>query len=233
MAGVFLHDNEEHHSQGEFVTPSMTMIGAACTGNESWMVGGGYEGIWNNDRLHYMGGAGYGSINMDYCGGPANLTDDGFGFNGEGLLTSHELPGRIGTCDWLIGANFEFSQLDMSFDNPLEDSSLPGKEGDFSNSALGWVAEYDSRDTIFAPNKGHYLRLQVTRYDEAIGGDFDYSNYAGAYRDFWQFCYQIESIEGNRQRVFLPATQDAWRGSVCVVDCECVTHLDLTCQLKR
>ena len=36
------------------------------------------------------------------------------------------------------------------------------------------VGYYDGRDNIFTPDKGQEADLEVMRYDQSIGGDFDY-----------------------------------------------------------
>jgi uncharacterized membrane protein len=46
--------------------------------------------------------------------------------------------------------------------------------------------------------------------------------------DSWQVALEIERIEGGKVAVFLPGAPDAWSGSICVMDEERVTPLDLT-----
>jgi uncharacterized membrane protein len=46
--------------------------------------------------------------------------------------------------------------------------------------------------------------------------------------DSWQFAFEIERIEGGKVALFLPGAPDAWSGSICVMDAERVTPLDLT-----
>ncbi len=187
MAGAFFHKPESPPEPGEFVQPSVTAVAAAYTGNESWFAGGGHRGIWRDDTLHYQGWAGYGSINIDYYGGAGGLLQNGVEFNNEGFLLSQELLARIGGSNWWIGGNYEFSQLDVSFDLSEIASILPVFEGEFDNSALGVAVEYDNRDSIFTANNGHFFRVNTQRYDEAIGGDFDFTKYDARYRGFRAF----------------------------------------------
>jgi uncharacterized membrane protein len=46
--------------------------------------------------------------------------------------------------------------------------------------------------------------------------------------DSWQFALEIERIEGGKVAVFLPGAPDAWSGSICVMDEDRVTPLDVT-----
>lgn len=46
--------------------------------------------------------------------------------------------------------------------------------------------------------------------------------------DFWQIAFEIERIEGGKIALFLPGAPDAWSGSICVVDKDRITPLDLT-----
>jgi uncharacterized membrane protein len=46
--------------------------------------------------------------------------------------------------------------------------------------------------------------------------------------DSWQFAFEIERIEGGKVALFLPGAPDAWSGSICIMDADRVTPLDLT-----
>ncbi|GAB5452224.1 MAG: BamA/TamA family outer membrane protein [Halioglobus sp.] len=186
MSALFFHDNNREED-AEFVTPSVSAVAAAYTGNDSWFTGGGHRGIWRGDTLRYLGWAGYGSINLDYYGlsGVANASR-GIEVNSEGVFTAHELLARVGESEWFVGGRVEYNHLDISLSLSAREDFLAPLEGDFSNAALGLAAEYDGRDTVFTPNKGNYLRFDAQRYDEALGGDFDFNYFKAAYRGFWQ-----------------------------------------------
>ena len=45
--------------------------------------------------------------------------------------------------------------------------------------------------------------------------------------DSWQIAFEIERVQDGKVALFLPGSPDAWSGSVCVVDEDRVTPLDL------
>jgi uncharacterized membrane protein len=45
--------------------------------------------------------------------------------------------------------------------------------------------------------------------------------------DSWQVAFEIERIQDGKVALFLPGSPDAWSGSVCVVDEDRITPLDL------
>ena len=49
---------------------------------------------------------------------------------------------------------------------------------------LGLIAEFDTRDSNFTPNRGTFAQLDFYAFDEGIGSDFDYQIYTGKYRTF-------------------------------------------------
>ena len=78
LAGLFFHESDEQKEKrlealrnaedgARFLlTPSVSLAAAAVTGNESWFVGGGHMGFFKQGRIRYMGGGGYGDVNLDF-----------------------------------------------------------------------------------------------------------------------------------------------------------------------
>jgi uncharacterized membrane protein len=50
----------------------------------------------------------------------------------------------------------------------------------------------------------------------------------GRFDDSWQLVFEIERIAGGKVVVFLPGAPDPWSGSVCVMNEDRITPLDLT-----
>ena len=87
MMGLFFHETDKEKDQrlkamqsadrdaGKYlIPPSVSVAAGAYTGNDSWFAGGGHMGFFKKGRIRYMGGGGYGDVNLDYYGsGNVNL----------------------------------------------------------------------------------------------------------------------------------------------------------------
>jgi len=186
-AGVFFHKRPEDETRESdvFERPSVSTIAGAVTGNESWFVGGGHLGIWQHDTLRYTGGAGYGSINLEFYGDPDDPAR-GLDFNGEGVFILQNLKWRLGQSDWWVGGEWQYAAVDIEIKDDVPSTNFQPDELDFKNSAIGAIVEFDNRDTTFTPSSGARFRAQALYYDEVIGSDFEYRNYLTDYQHFFR-----------------------------------------------
>ena len=177
LAAVFFHGGFGGKAAGgdsdRMLPPSVTAAAAAYTSNGTWFVGGGHFGSWKQDTVRYAGFAGLINLNIDFF-----AEDNAVSFNIDGGFLLQEAKFRIGDSDFFLGGKWIF------FDSTSIIDQAGGRSDDFpeigedgfksTNSGLGAVAYYDSRDNIFTPDTGQEAVLEVLRYDKAIGGDFDY-----------------------------------------------------------
>ncbi len=78
-----------------------------------------------------------------------------------------------------LGGSYDFatSRMVKTEEGGLIDSGVvPGSEGGIV-SGLGLLADYDTRDNLFYPGRGSFLRAAASFYGSALGSDFDYSFY--------------------------------------------------------
>ena len=80
VAGLFFHETDEQKEKRlealrtaddgakYLLTPSVSVLAGAVTGNDSWFAGGGHMGFFKQGRIRYMGGGGYGDVNLDFFG---------------------------------------------------------------------------------------------------------------------------------------------------------------------
>ena len=154
--------------------PSMTIAAAAYTSNGTWLAGGGHVGSWKRDSIRYTGFIGVTKLNIDFYAGNQPLA-----FTIDGGFVLQQAKFRIGKSKFFVGGKWIFFKSTATFDG-LEDlipPDFPDIEFDgytSTNSGLGAIGYYDSRDNIFTPDHGLEANLEVLRYDTAIGGDFDY-----------------------------------------------------------
>ncbi|WP_299688173.1 BamA/TamA family outer membrane protein [uncultured Vibrio sp.] len=188
VAGLFLHETEQEKEQrkqaalaaidgGAQLMPSaMSVVGAAGTENDTWLVFGGHRRSWFNDSIRYTGGAGFGVVNLDlYTSINIGPIDQDFKVSSSTsvALISQKVQFRIGHTPWMLGLKQLLAKSEIEFDNTLLDLIF-GNES--VSSGLGLEAEYDTRDNIFYPTKGYKLTADYMVYDEAIGSDHNYRN---------------------------------------------------------
>ena len=192
LAGVFIHADKDEplrDESGNFTRPSISAVAGAVTNNDSWFVGGGHLGVWKDDHIRYLGLGGYASVNLKFFGTAGGEIDEGLGrgleFNGEGLFIDQNIRFRLGESDWFLGPQYQFLDIKNKFDLGLDIPGLELPEFDVQTSGLGLIAEFDTLDTNFTPNRGVFAQLDFFAFDEGIGSDFDYQVYTGKFRTFF------------------------------------------------
>jgi hypothetical protein len=99
------------------------------------------------------------------------LNDNPISFNIEGGGTIQEIQFRLRKTRFFAGVNYVFIDTETVFDI----SGGPPEEGDTTDAGLTAFLTYDTRDNVFTPNAGLYAKFQVSRFAEALGGDFNYT----------------------------------------------------------
>ena len=179
LATVFFHGKligrPNPNNPGQQLPPSMTVAAGAYTENGTWFAGGGHVGHWKQDSIRYTGFIGVMNLNIDFYVG-----DQPIAFNIDGGFLLQQVKFRLGKSNFFVGGKwifFDSTSYLKGLDEilPPEWPDLGLFDGfDSTNSGLGALAAYDSRDNVFTPNTGQDGELEVTRYDQSIGGDFDY-----------------------------------------------------------
>ena len=179
LAAVFFHGKligrPNPNNPGQQLPPSMTIATGAYTENGTWLVGGGHVGHWKQDRIRYTGFIGVMNLNIDFYAGSRPIA-----FNIDGGVLLQQIKFRLGKSNFFVGGKWIFFDSTSTIKG-LEDILPPGWPDlgllngyKSTNSGLGVVGYYDGRDNIFTPAIGQEAELEITRYDQAIGGDFDY-----------------------------------------------------------
>jgi hypothetical protein len=177
--------------------PSISFAAGVYTENESWLLGGGHFGSWKNDNIRYLGAVGGADINLKFYGleDDSSLDNNPLEFNIEGLFFLQDIKFRINESKFFLGARYIFLNADVKIDgleNPDDSPETPSEDMDaVKDSGIALTAGYDSRDNIFSTSRGHELQLQITRYDQAIGGDFDYTTTKVATHSWWQLLSNV------------------------------------------
>ena len=168
--------------------PSISGVFGAYTENDSWFVGGGHFGSWYQDRMRYLGGIGAASLNLEFFGpSESNLNEsDGLKFNIDAVFLIQELKFRIKDSNFVVGGRYIFIGTDSQFKIGGIIPDVPSEQLESNDAGFGLVANYDSRDNMFTPNRGYNVSLMAMRYDNAFGGDYDYNYIKLAGLSWWQ-----------------------------------------------
>ncbi len=212
--GLFFHETEEQKEKrleslrnaddgARFLlTPSVSAVAGALTGNDSWFVGGGHLGFFRQGRIRYMGGGGYGDVNLDFFGfgeigltRPIELNTEAFAIVQSLKFKLGELPIFVGPTQRYINASISPNSLgDLSGDilpPPLQErwqelvTNLLTQ--DVVTSALGVSIEFDSRDNFFSPHAGYQYELEHLWYRDFLGSDIDYQLTRLSGLNYWNF----------------------------------------------
>jgi hypothetical protein len=200
LALAFFHDSKEEPTEevGEddilTLPPSVSFAVGAVTENNSWLAGGGHFGSWKQDTIRYTGAAGYGSINLKFYGIDPDRElpgDDGLDFNLEGLIIFQELTFRVQESDFFVGGRYSYFNATTDFDFFGDIPGIPKEELDDATAGLGLIVNYDSRDNIISPSDGHLAKLHTIFYNEAFGGDYDYTKVKVSSYSYWPVMQSV------------------------------------------
>jgi len=212
--GLFFHETEEQKEQrlealresedggSQFLlTPSISAVAGAYTGNDSWFLGGGHMGFFKQGNIRYMGGGGFGNVNLDFFGaGDIEFTRP-IELNTQAGMILNSLKFRLGDSRFFAGPTQRYvsariepvnlGDLDGSFlppplQPPWQDIMTRLMTQDVVLSALGAVIEFDSRDNFFSPHSGYQYQLEQLWYRDEIGSDIDYELLTFSGHNYWQ-----------------------------------------------
>jgi hypothetical protein len=175
---LFVHDKPlDANGQPAKGPPSITGVLGGYTESDTWFTGLGHFGSWDDDHWRYTGLLGRGHANLEFNG----IGDDDAGTLGQpeldytldGVFLRQQLLGKIAESPLYLGLRYEFAKTETKFDSgvPIVDN----KNLDRQDGGLAAVAQFDTRDSIFTPNRGVNVVLSAYHYDEYFGGDDAYN----------------------------------------------------------
>ena len=152
--------------------PTVTGVFGAYTSNKTAAAGVGHMNSFKDDRIRFTAVGAWANINSTMY-----VADQPLNFNLEGVLAYQETRFRFGDSLWFwgIGISYLDASTALKVDIP-EDAPIDLFRNDLTNVGLSGKLAWDSRDNTSMPNKGQLIDLSLWRYDDAIGGDYDYWN---------------------------------------------------------
>lgn len=213
VVGLFFHETEEQkqarlkalrvaeNGAKYLLTPSVSAAAIAVTGNDSWFAGGGHMGFFKQGRIRYMGGGGYGDVNLDFFGfGDVNLTRP-IELNTQAAVVMQSLKFKLGESPFFVGPtqNFVSAEISPKSLGDLSGDILPPElqekwqelitqllTQDVVLSSLGVVVELDTRDNFFSPIHGYYVQVEHRWYRDALGSDIEYQLSTLRSHNYWK-----------------------------------------------
>ena len=154
--------------------PTVTGVFGGATSNGTWAAGVGHMNTFRNDTIRFLGAAGYANVITDFY-----VLDQPFEFNLEGVIVYQDVRFRLGKSNWFMGVALSYLDATNTFKFKPPESVGVDIDGffatDFKDVGLKGRLMYDSRDDSMMPGKGRLFDLSVTRNDQGLGGDYDYT----------------------------------------------------------
>jgi len=169
---MFLHESFGSSAQRKS-PPSISGVMLAATENGTKFAGAIHLGFWQEDTIRSTSFVGATDVNVNFY-----LGDLGVDMNIDGTLAYQELMFRIDKSDFFIGANYFYADIQSTRNKGELPQLDPLFEHDFLMAALAGIVQYDTRDTIFTPSKGLFVKASIRRFDEAFGGKENFWNYS-------------------------------------------------------
>jgi hypothetical protein len=173
-----------HTPDGErVIPPNVTAAFGMATENGSWAGGAAHLHGWNDGRIRYLVGGGYGSLNLEWFGRDDAFDGRAFSYNIEASFLIQKLTFKLGDSDFFLGPTQKLlathSEFDFNSDLPAPGAGLGilSDELDSTISGLGLTLGYDTRNSMFSPSRGTKAYASYTLNDEAIASDFDYGRF--------------------------------------------------------
>jgi hypothetical protein len=152
--------------------PPTTVTGLFAFGTNNDTVGAGlvHRRTFRDDLYRFLTVAAYADIHTALY-----VRDFPLNFSMEGNFFYSNLKRRIVGSNFFVGLSASVANATIDFDFRPGDQRDSGI-GDFSftNTGLAGSVIYDGRDNTSMPNSGQLVDITYWRYDEAVGGDFDY-----------------------------------------------------------
>jgi hypothetical protein len=162
------------------IPPNLTAVFGMGTASGSWATAAAPLHTWNDGRIRYLIGGGYGSLNLEWFGQSDAFSGRAFSYNLDAAFEFQKLTFKLGQSDFFAGPTQRLmatsSHFDHNDDLPPDGPSLGvlDRELDSTVSGIGVTVGYDTRDSLFSPTRGTKAAVSYTQNADAIGSDFDY-----------------------------------------------------------
>ena len=217
LAGLIFHESKEGAEKRKqamlssknaakyLLPPSVSAVAYVKTGNDSWTTGGGHMGFFNQGKIKYVGGAGYGDINLDFYGFGSIELNKPIELKTKAVGMVQTLKFKVPDSKVYVGIKQSYMDAEISptslpdFNGELLPPSWEGNIADIeekikdvlyrkvTTSGLGIALEYDTRDNVFSPTQGYQYSFEYLVFSDKIGSDKNYQLTTFEGLNYWQF----------------------------------------------
>ena len=171
-AGYYWNQTEE---QAKVQPPSLTGIGAMYTDSESWALGLGQSAYWDENNWRLRAAVGYADLTLpllvtDLLSIPVEID-----WSLKGGLAFAQISRRV-AGQWYVGLRGRYVNIDQDFSIDIGSNNFdlfPAIEA----VSLGPSVEFDSRDTLNAPQQGRFFKFSSVATRSIGSSDISYEAY--------------------------------------------------------
>jgi hypothetical protein len=165
--------------------PTITGVAAAYTDKGTWAAGVGHSASWKRDTIRYQGMLAYANINSTFF-----FLNTPFDFNLKGGILYQNIRFRLGKGNFFLGGKLSYFNAEGEF--TLGEGAPDGfLERDVADGGLAFQAVWDTRDNTMTPDDGQYFEAVLWRYDDVLGGEYNYWKGQFKLLSFHQFAKQF------------------------------------------
>lgn len=206
FTGIFLHESDEQREKrkqlaaqsldggAQLLTPAITAVGGFATENGTWMGFIGHRRSWKQDTIRYLGGLGYGEVNMTFYNQNTTpiLEDLGLGqgielgFKGGGGI--QRLQFRLDDTPLFVGISQKYFAPKLSINSHPKANDILSKIANPSptSSGLGIYLEYDTKNSFLSPTQGYNYTLEYMWHSDTLGSDYTYQTFDLEGVNYWE-----------------------------------------------
>lgn len=181
---LYLHPQESADST---IPAATSGIIGMYTNTETWFVGGFHDTNWLEDLFRFRAIAGTGEFNLDYFGSSeaSFFRNNPIPYTIDGDIVITQLLRQIpGTKDLYLGMRYRYLNSTIKFDLGKifpGYPELPVLGANLTNSGLGVMFAFDSRDNSYYPTSGSSAEFVWMRDQEEFGSDFNFDKVSSYY----------------------------------------------------
>lgn len=163
-----------------YIPPDITAGFAMYTANDSWAGGAIRIGSIPKHGIKYRAGLAYADMNLSFYKEYENIGTKELEFNIVAKPIYLELSKKIPKTNLYLGLQYIFSEniLKPNFQGEVPEF-ISEKELNSKIGLFGTFLDFDTRNTIFTPNKGARLNLLYSLNDDLTGSDYKYQDLYG------------------------------------------------------
>jgi len=186
---LYLHPRD---SEDSTIPAATSGIIGMYTNTESWFAGGFHDTNWKEDLYRFRVITGTGEFNLDYFGSSEGsfFKNNPVPYKIKGDVFITQLLRQIpGTKDLYLGLRYTYIKSTIEFDLAKifpGYPNLPVLDANLTNSGLGIMFTFDSRDNSYYPTSGSIAEIVWMRDQEELGSDFDFDKVTSYYNYYIQ-----------------------------------------------